>query len=98
MEFPASKPEELVCRLQRHVAAVEAKYAEYKRREDAHRARAARAPNAVTAELELRAAALEQAKAHGIGVAIVSLRLNMAVPLDVDIPLPDTKAGDLPEV
>ena len=47
---------------------------------------------------ELRAAALEQAKAHGIGVAIVSLRLNMAVPLDVDIPLPDTKAGDLPEV
>jgi hypothetical protein len=37
-------------------------------------------------------------KAHGMGVAIHLFNLHLIAPAGVDIPLPDTAAGDLPDV
>ncbi|HOV58698.1 MAG TPA: hypothetical protein PLN91_12540 [Rhodanobacteraceae bacterium] len=78
---------ELYHRGERFFRAIEAKYAEYKSREATFRAR-----------LDNAQADRELWKAHGIGVAILMLRMHMVAPVDVDIPLPDTRAGDLPEV
>lgn len=89
---------ELHHRGERFFRAIEAKYAEYKSREATHLARAACAPTPELAEEERNKAQRELWKAHGIGVAILMFRAHMVVPVDVDIPLPDTKAGDLPEV
>lgn len=89
---------ELHHRGERFFRAIEAKYAEYKSREATHNARAACAPTPELAAEERAKAQRELWKAHGIGVAILMFRLHMVAPVDVDIPLPDTKAGDLPEV
>lgn len=80
-------PAERQAKLERYFRAIETKYAEYKAREANFRAR-----------LDSQQADRELWKAHGIGVAILMFRLHMVAPVDVDIPLPDTKAGDLPEV
>ncbi len=80
-------PAELQAKLERFFRAIETKYAEYKNREGNFRAR-----------LDDKQADRELWKAHGIGVAILMFRLHMVAPVDVDIPLPDTRAGDLPEV
>lgn len=77
--------------------ALEAKYAEYKRREANYRARAgvARAQDVGSC---MRSAEREMWKAHGIGIAIVLFRMHAITPASAELPIPETAAGGLDTV
>lgn len=86
---------ELPERLSRYSAALEARYALYKRRQASCEARVRSAktyPEWLKATLD---EAVERGKAHGAGIAITALNLHMNASLDTEPKIPPTEAGEL---
>lgn len=82
-------------RLSRYSAALESRYALYKRRQAACESRIASAKTYAEWLKATIEEAVERGKAHGAGVAITALNLHMNASLDADPQIPPTQAGDL---
>ena len=91
-------PTELLARVEKALKSMGAKYTEYKAREAKHRQNVASTRETKVAIQETRLAERENGKAHGVGMSITLLKAHMVTKANVDIPLPDSQAGDLPEV